>query len=302
MYFALSLLLASHAYAWPSTPSVENMAPRNDPPDSAPVIDALRDPDMYDRLIRPYQPHNEQTPVDNIFQSQNGNSCGPRGACPAYEGETRNINGREYHMYCINAPWGSYFWLPSSKNLEECEKRCHENSYDCNGLTFYPSTGACSIITSKDAAPYIWDNGYQKIGAIPVKSDVAFGPGMLCPLPGSDNQVWDFEDKKYRFKMSCRNQIKADAKDRRQIGLAKTVDECGERCGHEKDCYGFHYYQPTFPGGRLDGQRTCELIMRQVGAGDWVPLWRPNQYLSGLRVEHADCGDVGWNQDEKGRN
>lgn len=267
----------------------------SDLPDSAAVIDALKDPDLYDKLSRLHlAQENTQSAIENIFDEahKQKSSCGARAACPAYDGETRKINGREYNMYCTNAPWGSYFWLPKARNLGECEQRCHENSYDCNGLTFYPSTGACSIIYSKDAAPYIWDNGYQKIGAIPVKSEVAFGPGMVCPLPGSDNQVYDFDkEKKIRFKMSCRNQFKVDAKARRQLGTVRNVDECGLRCGQEKNCYGFQYYQPAFPGGRVDGARNCEIITEEIGDEDWVPLYRPNQYLSGLRVKVSGYGN-----------
>lgn len=168
-------------------------------PDSPNVIDALRDTRVYEELVRLHEgQHNSQTPIqsffDDIYKSKDS-SCGASATCPAYDGETREVNGRKYKIYCTNAPWGTYFWLPKSKrlvehggilvrsltlnSLSECEQKCYDNSYDCNGLTFYPSTGACSIIYSKDAAPYIWDNGYQKIGLIPDNSKVAFGPGAV---------------------------------------------------------------------------------------------------------------------------
>jgi len=106
---------------------------------------------------------------------------------------------------------------------------------------------------------------------------------MLCPLPGSDNQVYDFGDKKeYQFKLSCRNQFRGS---RQALGPVKNVDECGERCGADKNCQGFLYYQPAFPGGRLDGARSCDLVTSDINDGDWVPLYKPNQYLAGLRVE-----------------
>ncbi|KAF2476609.1 uncharacterized protein BDR25DRAFT_391074 [Lindgomyces ingoldianus] len=279
--------------------------PRKDLPDSAAVIEALKDPDAYEQLSRHHHHRNYddngQTLIKSVFDDgRQHSSCGARTGCPAFEGQTRRINGRKYNLYCYNAPWGSYFWLPKSRNLNECERHCHENNYDCNGLTFYPSTGSCAIIHSRDAAPYVWDNGYQKIGAIPVESDVAFGPGELCPLPGSDNQVWDFTDKEYRFKMSCRNQFNVPVNARRQLGPVRNVDECAERCGKEDNCYGFHFYQPTFPGGRVDGARNCEIITEKIKDDDWVPVHRPNQYLAGLVVQHSDCGDEGWNRDEKG--
>lgn len=68
-------------------------------------------------------------------------SCGPSTVCPAYEGEDKNINGRDYRLYCINAPFGSYTGLPTAKSLDDCEAKCHASAYDCNALTFYPSTG-----------------------------------------------------------------------------------------------------------------------------------------------------------------
>lgn len=60
---------------------------------------------------------------------------------------------------------------------------------------------------------------------------------MICPLPGADNQVYDFgENKEYHFKLSCRNQFKGA---RRPLGPVKNSDVCAERYGAEKDCYGF---------------------------------------------------------------
>lgn len=96
---------------------------------------------------------------------------------------------------------------------------------------------------------------------------------MVCPLPGSDNQVYDFdEEKTMRFKMSCRNQFQINSRARKSTGTAKDVDECGARCGKDKGCYAFEYYQPTFPGGRADGLRNCDLITESIPDGSWVSL------------------------------
>ena len=269
-----------------------------DLPDSPSVIEVLSNPDLYNELSSRFQ----QSPLqDNHVFTKSSETCGTKSICPAYEGKTEPINGREYHLYCINAPWGNaYFWLPNAKTLSECEANCNKNSYDCNGLTFYPSTGACSLIYSKDAEPYIWDNGYQKIGAIPKKkTDTALGPGSLCPLPGSDNQVYDFvvSGKQCQFKLSCLNQFQVPASSKKQVGTAKNVDECAEKC-EAGTCYGFHYYQPVFPGGRYDGLRNCELITEPVGEDKWTPVYKPNQYLAGLRIEGDwKCGEKGWDGD-----
>ncbi|OCL07601.1 hypothetical protein AOQ84DRAFT_354884 [Glonium stellatum] len=298
----ISLLLTA-TYALPSTPSSGEARNElrhllNDPPDSPSVIEALSNPDLYARLSNPTQ----QTPFEPPapFPSAASSSCGAQPVCPAYDGETRTLNGRKYRIYCHNAPWGTYFWLPAAKSLEECEAQCDKNSYDCNGLTYYPLTGACTLIYSKDAAPYIWDNGYPKIGAIPVDAgnQRAFGPGMMCPLPGSDNQVWDFG--KHQFKMSCTNQFKVAASAKKNVGPVKDVDECGGKCGNDSNCYAFHYYQPYFPGGRVDGMRNCELITEEIESGKWTATAKPNQYLSGLKVGSFKCGDKGWGDDYKG--
>ncbi|OCK75678.1 hypothetical protein K432DRAFT_386018, partial [Lepidopterella palustris CBS 459.81] len=298
MHFKTIALFLSAANALPPNDG------RHDLPDSAAVIEALNNPDVYEQLSRHHR-STLQTPFDakNVFLEENRRSrgtCGARPACPAFEGERRRINGRSYNLYCHNAPWGSYFWLPKSKSLEECEQHCHSNEYECNGLTFYPSTGACSIIHSRDSAPYIWDNGYQKIGAIPADSNISLGPGELCPLPGSDNQVWELSKGKYEFKLSCHNQFNVQPQNRKQVGPVRDVEECAERCSREDSCNAFHYYQPTYPGGRTDGQRNCELITENIKDGDWVPIHKPNQYLAGLMVDSFNCGDVGWNRDEKG--
>lgn len=264
-----------------------------DLPDSPNVIEALSSPDVYEKLSSRFQ----QSPIGSVdVFSICSKTCGTSPVCPAYEGKTESINGRYYNLYCINAPWGAYFWLPKAKTLSECEENCHKNSYDCNGLTFYPSTGACSLIYSTDAEPYIWDNGYQKIGAIPAeKTDNAFRPGSLCPLPCSDNQV--LEIREYHFKMSCLNQFQVPASAKKQLGTIKNVGECGEKCGAEK-CYGFHYYQPVFPGGRYDGLRNCELITQPIDVEMWTPVFKPNQYLAGLKIEGSwKCGDGAWDQD-----
>lgn len=35
----------------------------------------------------------------------------------------------------------------------------------------------------------------------------------------------------------------------------------------------------------MDGARNCDLVTDELNDGDWVPLYKPNQYLAGLRVE-----------------
>ena len=122
---------------------------------------------------------------------------------------------------------------------------------------------------------------------------------MLCPLPGSDNQVYDFGPAQdYQFKLSCVNQFNVPASAKKNLGKVKNVDECAIKCG-EAGCYGFHYYQPIFPGGPYDGARTCEIITQPVEQGHWAPIFKPNQYLTGLLVGDYKCGDKGWNQDRK---
>lgn len=116
---------------------------------------------------------------------------------------------------------------------------------------------------------------------------------MLCPLPGSDNQVYDFgANQDYQFKMSCTNQLNVPASAKKSLGIVKNVDICGERCGEAK-CYGFHYYQPTFPGpwslgGVYHGWRTCDIITQPIEDGQWTPMYEPNQYLTGLTVGSFD--------------
>ena len=266
-----------------------------DLPDSPSVIEALSNPSIYERLATQFQQSPLQGPKNVFEKSSHVSTCGAGAECPSYEGKTATLNGREYNLYCINAPWGAYIWLPTAKSLEECEAQCHKNSYNCNGLTFYPSTGACSLIYSTDAEPYIWDNGYQKIGAIPAEAETAFGPGNLCPLPGSDNQVYDFGgNKEYQYKLSCMNQLNVPASAKKNIGTVKNVDECAEKAG-EMNAYGFHYYQPIFPGGRYDGLRNCEIITQPVENTQFTPIFKPNQYLTGLLVKDKNCRDGGWN-------
>ena len=131
------------------------------------------------------------------------------------------------------------------------------------------------------------------------KKDTAFEPGMVCPLPGSDNQVWDFGGKEFQFKMSCTNQFQVPAQSKKDGGLVKKVDDCGEKCGKDSGCFGFHYYQPYFPGGRVDGMRSCELIMESVGGDKWTPVYKPNQYLAGLKIGGSyECSDDGWDEDK----
>ena len=236
--------------------------------------------------------------------SSDQSTCGVKPICPAYEGEVRSINGRDYALYCYNAAYGSYAYLGAAKTQAECESNCHKYSQPLNGFNFNPIDGSCYIIYSTDAEPYIWDDGRQKIGAVPAnKTDTAFTPGMLCPLPGSDNQVWSYgnSNEHFQFKMSCRNQFNVPATSKKAVGVGgvvKSVVECAEACGEDHGCFGFHYYQPFFPGGRLDGMRSCDLIMQSVGDDAWTPLAKPNQYLAGLKVGGSyDCSDEGWDKD-----
>ncbi|KAI4242009.1 MAG: hypothetical protein L6R40_004236 [Gallowayella cf. fulva] len=298
---ALASLFAA-GFALPSSPSTSKGQPPNgftDLPDSQNVIEALSNPEYYEQLSARFQ----QSPLQstNIFKIKSSDAtCGVSSICPAYEGKTETINGREYNLYCINAPWGTYFWLPQAKSLPECEASCHKNSYDCNGITFYPSTGACALIYSTDSNPYIWDNGYQKIGAIPVSNQpTAFPPGGLCPLPASDNQVWFYGDNHdYPFKISCLNSFQVPASAKKSLGLVGEVDECAIPCGKDKGCYGFHWYQASLVGGSADGKRTCEHIIKPVEGDQWTALYKPNQYMAGLKIDGDwKCGEPAWDQD-----
>ncbi|KAL8815015.1 MAG: hypothetical protein Q9223_005817 [Gallowayella weberi] len=268
-------------------------------PDSPNVIRALSDPEYYEQLTA----HFQQSPLqpNDIFKSKSDDTCGVHGVCPAYEGKTEKINGREYNLYCINAPWGTYLWLPAAKSLSECENNCHKHSYDCKGLTFYPTTGACALIYSTDATPYIWDNGVQKIGAIPADHQpTAFGPGGLCPLPGSDNQVWRYgERRQYPYKISCQNAFQVPASAKKSVGLVGEVDECAIPCAKDKGCYGFHWYQTSLVGSRADGKRYCEHITKPLGENEWTALYKANQYMAGLKIEGGkSCGEQGWTKDK----
>ncbi|KAG6991020.1 hypothetical protein G7Y79_00058g091140 [Physcia stellaris] len=262
MYLTTLAALTAAALALPNQPSCAGKHSQllNDLPDSPQVIEALSSPSVYEQLAGPLQ----QIPleaVENVFaESSQSSTCNVRAGCPAYEGKNETLNG--------------------PKSLEECEAQCHKNSYDCNGLTFYPSTGACTLIYSKDSEPYIWDNGYQKIGAIPADAEPALSPAMVCPLPKSDNQAYKIGP--HQFKLSCTNQLKVPASAKKNLGTVKTVDECAKKCGEAK-CHGFHYYQPIFPGGRSDGLRTCEIITQPIEDGQWTPIYKANQYLTGLK-------------------
>lgn len=251
------------------------------------MIDALAHPERYAQSAI--------SPISQLFDGEAATAqCGPHTYCPAFEGETRIVNGRKYKLYCINAPWGSYFWLPQAQSLGECESKCHnyKGNYDCNALTYYPSTKNCALIYSKDAKPYIWDNGYAKVGMVKDELDMGLGPGQVCPLPTSENQVWDFdvEGSKVQFKMSCTQQFNVPPSAKKSVGQTKTVDDCAEKAVEAK-AYGFHYYQPSFPGGRADGLRNCEVITEAIKEDKWVPYYKPNQYLAGLKVSDAGCGD-----------
>ncbi|KAI4267245.1 MAG: hypothetical protein L6R38_008343 [Xanthoria sp. 2 TBL-2021] len=108
-------------------------------PNSSEVIEALSNPDLYDQLSARFAQSTLQ-PDDVFKKDSSDDTCGTRPVCPAYEGRTETINGREYNLYCINAP--------------------------------------------KDATPYIWDNGYAKIGAIPVSNQpTAFPPAPSARSP-----------------------------------------------------------------------------------------------------------------------
>ncbi|KAL8687027.1 MAG: hypothetical protein Q9218_006686 [Villophora microphyllina] len=225
-----------------------------DSPNSPNVIKALSNPNIYQQLVERFN----QSPLKTIdvFKTQSSNTCGTGTVCPAYEGKTETINGREYNLYCINAPW--------------------------------------------DASPYIWDNGYQKIGAIPVSNQpTAFPPGALCPLPASDNQVWSYGDnREYTFKLSCLNAFQVPASAKKNIGFVKEVDECAIPCGKDDKCRGFHYYQESLSGGRADGARKCEFITEAVEENQWTPLYKPNQYMAGLKISgDYHCGEPAWDQD-----
>ncbi|KAL8668276.1 MAG: hypothetical protein Q9168_007094 [Polycauliona sp. 1 TL-2023] len=271
-------------------------------PDSPEVIAALTNPDYYDELVAGFQ----QSPLqaNDLFKAEtSGGTCGAPSVCPAWEGKIEKINGRKYRLFCINAPWGTYFWLPAAKSLEECEASCHNKpSYDCNGLTFYPNTGACTIIYSKDSRPYIWDNGTPKIGAIALTNQPlasTFVPGTICPLPASDNQVWHYgPTNESPFKVSCLNAFKVPASAKKNKGYVDDLDACANPCAEDKGCFGFHYYQPSFPGGWADGKRMCEHIVEEVGEGMWAPVYKPNQALAGLKVGSKACGEEGWDQDK----
>ncbi|KAL8770387.1 MAG: hypothetical protein Q9194_005183 [Teloschistes cf. exilis] len=301
MHFIAITSLLSLAHALPSLPSPREHSPGGpssaEPPNSPNVIRALSDPAYYKQLSERFA----QSPLKDhdLFKAKSSDTCGTTNICPAYEGKNEKVNGREYNLYCINAPWGAYFWLPVAKTLSECEANCHKNSYDCNGLTFYPSTGACALIYSKDASPYIWDNGYQKIGAIPTSNKpTAFPPGALCPLPASDNQVWDYGGGHSTFKMSCLNAFQVPLSAKKNIGYVKEIDECAIPCGNDDKCRGFHYYQDSLVGGRADGARKCEFIMEAVGENQWTAMYKPNQYMSGLKIDGDwECGDPAWDLD-----
>ena len=253
--------------------------------------------------VQDQSPKIVQSPLEAITKSDSkcasSSSCGPATICPAYDGEHFTINGRNYRLYCINAPFGAFAGLPVAKSFADCEEKCHASSYDCNGLTFYPSLGHCYAIYSKDAKPYIWDNGYGKIGAIRSDLDMAIPPGGLCPLPGSDNQVLLIGDDDTPFKMSCTNQLKVSAAGRKNVGMVDKAEDCAQKALDAKG-YGFHYFQWTFPGGPVTGQRSCEIITEAVTEDNFAPLMKPNQCLTGLVVHDYDCGDEGWGGDKTG--
>lgn len=245
---------------------------------------------------RPAQsPLEASTKLDHKCASSS--TCGPATVCPAFDGEHFTINGRNYRLYCINAPFGSYAGLPAAKSLADCEEKCHASAYDCNALTYYPSVGTCYAIYSKNAKPYIWDNGYAKIGAIRADSEAAIEPGGICPLPGSDNQVWLMGDDNVPFKMSCTNQLKVPVTGKKNVGSVDKVEDCAKKCLDAKG-HGFHYFQPYFPGGAVTGERSCEIITESVTEENFAPLFKPNQYLTGLMVNDYECGDEGWGNDK----
>ncbi|KAF2492860.1 hypothetical protein BU16DRAFT_583924 [Lophium mytilinum] len=246
----------------------------------------------------PFYPQPLLSQIPNSLSSGLGlpSTCGPTPVCPPYEGFIRNVNSRAYRLYCFNAPYGAWAWLPASKTLAECESHCHASTLECNGLTWFPLTNACAVVYSKDAQPYIWDNGYQKVAAIPLNHSIAaFGPGMLCPLPGSDNQVWAFNPQlptpfppssadpltgntaTVRFKLSCTNLFAVPPAAKKPVGEVLSVTDCAFACVKDAACAAFHYYQPYFPGGPANGRRTCELVVGEVGEGNWTGIDKPNK-------------------------
>ncbi|KAI4244811.1 MAG: hypothetical protein L6R42_010345, partial [Xanthoria sp. 1 TBL-2021] len=169
-------------------------------PNSPEVIEALSNPDLYDQLSARFA----QSPLqsNDIFKKESsGDRYGTRSVCPAYEGKNETINGREYNLYCINAPWGAFFWLSKAKSLEECEANCHKNSYDCNppasATTATPKSAPSPSPTNPPPPP----------------------PGTLCPLPASDNKVWHYAPyNQYPFKMSCLNAFNVPATEMKNKG------------------------------------------------------------------------------------
>ncbi|KAL8683930.1 MAG: hypothetical protein Q9186_000141 [Xanthomendoza sp. 1 TL-2023] len=250
-------------------------------PPSPDAIKALSNPEYYEQLSSRFQQSLLQP--NDIFKSKSSDdTCGPSTVCPSYEGKTEEINGREYNIYCFNAPWGDYGWLPNSKSLSECEAHCHQHKDPCN-------VRQTLLQLLKQVT----------IGAVPTSNQAAaFGPGGICPLPGADNQVWYYgAEREYPFKISCTNAFKVPASAKKSLGLVGEVDECALPCAKDKGCYGFHWYQAEKPSqrGRSDGKRECEHITRAVGENEWTGLYMPNQYMAGLKIEgRSDCGDMPW--------
>lgn len=81
----------------------------------------------------------------------------------------------------------------------------------------------------------------------------------------------------------------------------KDVSECARKCDNDGGCFGFHCCQPVFRGGGVEGMGSCDLITQTVGEGDWTPLFKSNQYLTGLKVTgNVECSEKGWTRERGG--
>jgi hypothetical protein len=64
---------------------------RNDFPESATDFDALKDPGVYEQLLRNQaQQHDAPILAENIFRLKKESTCGPHTGCPAWDGEVCN--------------------------------------------------------------------------------------------------------------------------------------------------------------------------------------------------------------------
>ncbi|CAF9921470.1 MAG: hypothetical protein HETSPECPRED_004558 [Heterodermia speciosa] len=120
-------------------------------------------------------------------------------------------------------------------------------------------------------------------------SEAAIEPGGICPLPGSDNQIWLMGDDDLPLKMSSTNKLKVPAAGKKNVGMLDKVEDCAKKWLDAKT-YGFHDFQPYFPGGPMTGERSCEIITESVTEDNFAPLFKPNQYLTGLLVHDHQSG------------